>query len=252
MNFINKFFFILGMVAWLSWSGMLYAQDAATAVHVKLSLADNKTTYRTGEPIKLILEFTADSDGYQVDTIPDRSEPANDAISVSPDSGVYHWLDEFRGGRHYARCVISLAKLSTNPTRLEILLNDSIRFDRPGKYSVQVTTHRVSLISLRLESHPPIALTTNEVSFEVQPMSVADEEREVKRLSDLLDAARGWQAEERLTQELSFLTGDASLREKVRRFLNSEGRSGNYGQHTTFGLFIARVAKDERKRELIG
>jgi hypothetical protein len=219
---------------------MTFAQGAATPVQVKLLLADSKTIYRIGEPIKLILEFTADSDGYQVDTIPDKSEPTNDTISVSPDSGVSHWLDEYMGGRRHQRCVISFAKLSASPTRLEFVLNNSLRFDRPGKYSVQVTTRRVSPTSQRPESYPSIALTTNEVRFEVQTMSRADEEKEVKRLSDLLDASHGWQAEERLTEELSFLTGDASSREKVRRFLSPEERSGNYGQHITFGLFIAR------------
>jgi hypothetical protein len=239
MKTINKFLFVLCGIAWLSWPNVADAQGAA-AVRVKLSLADDKTVYRSGEPIKLILEFTADGGGYQVDTMPDRSEPTSDAVSVSPDSGVRHWLEEYLGGRGYARDVISLANLSTGPTRVELLLNDSVRFDRAGKYSVKVTTRRVSLASPSPDSRPPIILTTNGVSFEVQPMSAADEEREVKRLSDLLDAAHGAQAEEKLTEELSFLTGDASSREKVRRFLNSEGRSGNYAVHITRGLFIAR------------
>jgi hypothetical protein len=239
---MNKPFFMLSVVGWLFCAclSVVHAQDAGAAVRVKLSLADNKTVYRIGEPIKLVMEFTADSDGYQVDTMPDRWEPTSDAISVAPDTGVYHWLDEYMEGRQYMRDVISLAKLSASPTRVELILNDSLRFDRPGKYSVKVKTRRVSQVSSSQGYNPPLALTTNEVNFEVQPMSVADEEPEVKRLSDLLDTERGWQAEERITQELSFLTGDASSREKVRRFLNSEGRSGNYGQHITFGLFIAR------------
>ena len=53
MKDINKFLFALCAVAWLSWLNVAEAQDAA-AVHVKLSLADNKTAYRTGEPIKLL------------------------------------------------------------------------------------------------------------------------------------------------------------------------------------------------------
>jgi hypothetical protein len=239
MKTINKFLFVLCGVAWLSWPGAAGAQDAPP-VRVRLSLADGKTVYRSGEPIKLILEFTADGGGYQVDKIPDRSEPTSDAVSVSPDSGVSHWLEEYLGGRGYPRDVISLAKLSPIPTRVELVLNDSVRFDRAGKYSAKVTTGRVSLVSPSPGVRPPVVLTTNAVSFEVQPMSAADEEKEVKRLSGLLDAARGWQAEEKLTEELSFLAGDVSSREKVRRFLDSEGRSGNYTAHVTSGLFIAR------------
>ncbi|HKC65609.1 MAG TPA: hypothetical protein VKB86_18350, partial [Pyrinomonadaceae bacterium] len=171
---------------------------------------------------------------------PDRGEPTSDSFSVVPDAGVHHWLDDYLSGRRYARDVISLAKLSNNPTRVELLLNDSIRFNRAGRYSVKVTTRRVSPVSSLHEYRSPVTLTTNEVSFDVQPMSEADEEKEVKRISDLLDATHDWRMEEKLTEELSYLTGDTSSKEKVRRFLNSEGRSGNYMGHIISGLFIAR------------
>lgn len=36
------------------------AQTAPPGVNVKLSLLDNKTVYKIGEPIKLLMEFTAD------------------------------------------------------------------------------------------------------------------------------------------------------------------------------------------------
>jgi hypothetical protein len=235
---IGKIVFSLSVC--LVFAGSTSAQIGTSDLHVKLSLADNKTAYRIGEPIRLVLEFTADRDGYQVDTIPDRSESTSDTIVVSPDSGVSHWLSEYLGGTRYLRDVISLAQLSSNPTRVELLLNDSIRFDRGGKYSVKVVTNRVRPTASSREYHPPISLTTNEVSIEIQPMTDAEEEKEVKRLSDLLDAAHGWQSEEKLTEELSFLTGDSSSREKVRRFLNSEGRSGNYFAHISSGLYIAR------------
>jgi hypothetical protein len=235
---IRKLTLLLAGIVWPVLAGAAIAQVPPAELHVKLSLADNKATYRIGEPIKLVLEFTADQDGYQVDTISDQSQQTSDFISVSPDSGVNHWLENL-GGR-YPRDVISLAKLSTTPTRLELLLNYSIRFDSAGQYSIKVTTHRVTPISTSRDYPPAVPLTTNEVSIRVEAMSDADEEKEVKRLSDLLDAARGWQAEERVTEELSFLTGDISSREKVRRFLNAEGRSGNYFGHISSGLYIAR------------
>ncbi len=237
---LRKVPLLLFGIVWPSVFGAAFAQVPPADLHARLSLADNKATYRIGEPIRLVIEFTADSDGYQVDTIPDRTQPTSDFISVSPDSGVGHWLDDYLGGQRYARDVFSLAKLSSVPTRIELLLNDSIRFDSAGQYSVKVTTHRVTPISTSRDYRLPIPLTTNEVSFRVEAMSDADEEREVKRISDLLDAARGWQAEEKLTEELSLLTGDISSREKVRRFVNSEGRSGNYFAHISSGLYIAR------------
>ncbi len=235
---LRKFVYVLAALLILASATAVFGQVVPSDVHVKLSLPDNKSTYRIGESIKLILEFTADSEGYRADTIPDRTESGSDTVLVSPDSGVYHWLREY-GGRGY-RDVSSAVDLSKTPTRTELVLNDSIRFDNAGRYSVKVTTSRVSRISSTRDFQPRLVLTTNEISFEIQPMNGVEEAKEVKRLSDLLDAARGWQAEEKLTQELSYLTGDPSSREKVRRLLNSEGRSGNYFGNIYNGLFIAR------------
>ena len=231
---------IFAVLGTLSLPTTVFGQAPPTEVHVKLLLADNKTTYRIGEPIKLIMEFTADREGYTADTIVDGWQITSDLISLSPRHGATPWLDEYFGGHRYSRDVFALSNLSQTPTRVELFLNSSLRFDKPGKYTVDITTRRVSARSSSNGSRPPIALTTNSVKFEIEPMSEVDEAKEVKRLSDLLDAARGWQAEEKLTQELSFLTGNVSAREKVKRFLNSEGRSGNYAQHVNFGLFIAR------------
>jgi hypothetical protein len=219
-------------------------QDTApTDVHVKLVLVDNKTTFRIGEPIRLVLEFTADTPGYQVDTIEDRTQPTSDAVTISPESGVNHWLDEMMRGVRYPRDVFAPMDLSSIPKRVGLTLNDSLRFDRAGHYTVKVTTRRVSSSSRRAsnsEIKPPIVLTTNEVAFDVTAMSDEEEQKQIKRLSDLLNAKHDLQTDENVTQELSFLTGDVSTREKVRRFLNPENRTGNYSAHIWNGLFIAR------------
>ena len=231
--------FVAALVT-LALSSTVLAQATPADLHAKLLLADDKSTYRIGELIKLIIEFTADRDGFHADTMPDRWQPTTDVISVLPQSGITHWLDEYVGAHRIGRDVMSSQKLSTTPTRVEVLLNDTLRFERPGKYSVQMTTRRVSKFSLSDSDRPPLVLTTNTVNVEIQPMSESDERKEVKRLSEMLDTARGWEAEAKIARDLSYLTGDVSARDKVRRFLNSEGRSGNYTQHINFGLFIAR------------
>lgn len=40
-------------------------------VRVNLSLAENKTVYRIGEPIVLALDFSAEREGYSVEVLPD-------------------------------------------------------------------------------------------------------------------------------------------------------------------------------------
>jgi hypothetical protein len=41
-----------------------------------------------GEPIKLIIEFTADREGYVAEILPDAKEPAQDTVAISPEFGV--------------------------------------------------------------------------------------------------------------------------------------------------------------------
>jgi len=207
-------------------------------VHVKLTLSESKTIYKIGEPIKLIIEFTADREGYVAETLSDREQQGGDKVVISPETGVTHWLDEMTGGVRYLRDMISTKSLSNVPVRVEIILNDTLRFDTPGRYTVTVTTLRVTKHSLMYSR--PLTLTTNPITFEVEPMSEADETAEVKKLSDQYAASRNFQTDDQIGHCLSFLTGEPSTREKVRRFLNQDERRGNYNGHVAYGLFIAR------------
>ena len=180
---LRKIVYLLIGFVWLASATAVFAQDAPSDVHVKLSLADNKTTYRSGDPIRLILEFTADRVGYDVDGIRDKASSASDEILVTPDTGIFRWAEEYMRGSRYWRDEFSVQKLSTTPTRVELLVNDVVRFDRAGKYSVRVRTRRVTERRDMREQGRAISLTTNEVSFEVQQMSDDDEEKEVQRLS---------------------------------------------------------------------
>jgi len=230
--------FALSLLILLSLVTSAHAQTSILPeVQVKLTLAEPKTVYKIGEPLRLFLEFTADQKGYVAETLPDRKEYSTDTVVISPETGVTHWLDEMTEIR-YPKDMISTASLSHFPTRVELILNDRFRFDTPGRYTVKVTTRRVTKSSLLYSR--PLVLTTNSITFEVEPMSESEEAAIVKRLSDQLDATRNWQAEEEFGQPLSFLTGEPSTREKVRRFLNPEERRGNLNAHVSYGLFIAR------------
>ena len=238
LKIAGKFVYSLAALLAIASATVALGQNAPRDVRAKLSLADAKTTFRIGEPIVVILEFTADRDGYVADVTPDQSETRIDNVSVSPDSGVYHWRKECFGGGY--RDYFSTATLSASPARIQFELNDSIRFDKPGRYSVRFTTGRVRPTS-PVDYQRAIPLTTNEVSFDVEPMSAADEQKEVKRLSDSIDSAHDWQTQVKSARELSFLTGDTSAREKVRRFFSAEGViPGNYFGEIYSGLFIAR------------
>ncbi len=216
------------------------SQDTGHDVRVRLSPAGGKSVYRTGEAIRLTLSFTSDRDGYNIDTTTTKPAHPIDEVLLSPDAGVSRWLDEYSGGHRYSPDYSSAQKITATPTTVELPLNDWFRFDHPGRYTVRVKTGRVSRQGQPHAFSPPIQLTTNEISFKVVLMSRAEEEQEVRRLSALLEAARDWKEEFKISEDLSYLSGEVSTREKVRRFFTSQGRSGNYFQNIYFGLFIAR------------
>ena len=211
---------------------------AADAVKVTLALSAGKKVYRAGEPIRLAMSFTSEQGGYQLNITTTKPPSAVDTVSVSPAADLYAWAEHYSGGGYHPDHS-TIQVLSPKPTAVELTLNDWYRFGGPGRYSVKVTTSRVSGPGARPGSGAPLRLTTNEVSFEVVEMSEEEEEAEVRRLSALLDAAKSWQDEARLADELAYLTGEPSTREKVRRYLGT-GRSGNYTQNIYFGLVMAR------------
>src|SRR5688572_23792982 len=137
----NTAYFVVAVFCLLC-SARAFSQESHS-VHARLRLADEKNTYRNGEPIRLVLELTADRDGYTGDKMPDGSEPTTDTIAVSPEAGISYWLSELQGGARGMRDVVSQVKLTTTPTPIPIILNDYVRFNRPGRYTVTITTTRV-------------------------------------------------------------------------------------------------------------
>jgi hypothetical protein len=127
--------------------------------------------------------------------------------------------------------------LTSSPRRVVIVLNDSLRFDSPGRYTISVVTNRVRKVSKEPLSEP-LTASTNAISFKLQAMSDEDEAKEVKRFSDLLNVKRDVRSTEEIAKQFSYLTGDASTREKVRRFVHPD-EQGTSGQ-MYYGLFIAR------------
>src|SRR5262245_19955764 len=203
------------------------AQKSGDEVQVRLSLAGGKSVYKTGEPIRLALSFTSDADGYRLNITTTKPASPVDEILLTPDEGVSHWLDEYSGKHWSAPDHMSMRNLTTTPAIVELTLNDLFRFDRPGKYTAQVKTRRVSRPERPHDHGPVINLTSNEVSFEVVAMSKAEAEQEVRRLSALVDATRDRKEEARISEELSYLPGEASTREKARRFIASQGAAGD-------------------------
>jgi len=65
---------------------------------------------------------------------------------------------------------------------------------------------------------PPLELTTNEISFDVRPMSETEEAAEAARIGAALDASKDRLEQIRLADQLSYLAGDAAVPEKIKLF----------------------------------
>ena len=162
-SFVGSLLRALFALAWLALTALLApAQDASQGVKVSLSPAGEKSVFRAGEPIRLILSFTAEGAGFQLDTTTTKPASPIDEVLLQPDAGAHPWLDEYSGSHRYSPDYASITPLSLTPTRVELTLNDLFRFDRPGRYTVRVKTYRVRLPSRPNDFGPQLTLTTND------------------------------------------------------------------------------------------
>ena len=230
---------------WLISQGIQPVVPALTPadLHVQLSLRGGKTTFRQGEAIRLILSFTADRAGYILDettTIP--ASPIDDVI-VSPNTGVFHWLDRYSEGFRYSPDYSALFPVSATPATVELALNQWVRFDAAGEYTLRIVTRRVSPIGIAgFRAGSPFQAVTNAVTFRIEPMSDTEEAAEVGRLSTLLaSTSRILSLQQERCEDLAFLPGDDAAREKVRQYLHPEGHlEGNWTRDLSFGFYISR------------
>jgi hypothetical protein len=208
-------------------------------VRVELSLAEGKTVYRRGEPIRLNLAFTASEAGFSLNET--TTEPASpiDTLVLSPMTGVFPWLDDQARGHRYGPDYGSITDLEVNkPTTVGLTLNGVYRFDQPGHYKVHVVTNRVSSGDLQ-HSQLVGPLTSNEVEFDVVAMADADEAARAAALEKQIREATNMQQAQSLAEELGWLTGDASTRAKISLYLHPK-EFYPFGVNVTWGLWMAR------------
>lgn len=212
--------------------------NVARDVHVSLSIRGGKTTFRSGDPIRLVLSFTASQPGYSVNALVGRESRLPDEITMTPATGVVGWFERYGGS---TPDVIVGRALSSQPVDLTVPLNYQFRFDEPGEYTVRIRTRRAGAVGMR-GTGPATVLETNAVTFRIVPMTAEDEAAEVRRLSALIDVSQRCDtpAESEHCDDLAFLAGDIATREKVRRVLSPPAR--NLAGWSTFamGLFISR------------
>jgi hypothetical protein len=201
---------------------------SSSPVKVELSLAGDKTAYKIGEPILLRLTFSAATDISLNGTTTDPASPI-DTLVVSPMQGVFPWLADQDDGRAYAPDYAAMFTIGPGKSQtIELPLNAVYRFDA-GHYSVYVVTNRI-------QGSP---FTTNSVTFDMQPMTEAEEAARAAELEGKIRNARTQRIGQAFASELDWLTGDASTRVKLSLFLHPK-EFYPFAVDVTRGLWIAR------------
>jgi hypothetical protein len=144
----------------------------------------SKATYFVGEEIPLDLEFrgTGDKDYYF------STETCGffggglwpEHVTVAPPDGIDHPLaDVLPGG---GSCLSGRHALDRTPLVIPASLNDAVRFTRPGRYRMVVTSTRLG----RYSRQPAPVLTSAPVELTIVAMDEAWAEGEVSRAASLI------------------------------------------------------------------
>lgn len=214
--------------------------QTASPVRLELSLSAGKTTFRSGEPILLELAFTATEPGYSLNTT--TTDPASpiDTLILSPTDGVFPWLDDQARGNRYSPDYAALVSLEANKPQIVTLpLNAVYRFDSPGHYAIHVVTNRVAGGENLGSQHPVTALVSNEISFDVEPMSASEDAARAAALEKQIREATDRSHAQALAEELDWLTGDASTQAKISLVLHPK-TFYPFAVNVNRGLWLAR------------
>lgn len=208
------------------------AQTTATSSVVELAFKDGKTHFRSGEPIVLEVTYRPGVDGCFL--VSDTEPSPMDVVEVTPTEGAFRWVQ----GNGRGSDASSWGKLKANtPAAMRLTLNDLYRFDERGTYTVKVRTSHLHCGEFGKAKAQE--LTTNAVSFDVEPFAEADEKALAESLERRIRASKNEGEADRLARELSYLPGDDATRAKLSLTLH-EKTFYPFGVDLGDSLWIAR------------
>jgi hypothetical protein len=151
------------------------AEDASPQLQVRT--AEGQVLYHVGERIPLELSFTGpENKQFEINMASyDRSgRMGYEDFNVAPATG---WADPLRvyigsSSGFMGGGLTGFGSLSAKPTVINLNLNEWVRFDQPGTYTVVVVSHRVSDVSTGRGSRfglRSLSLTSNPIQLRIIP-----------------------------------------------------------------------------------
>ena len=167
-----------------------------------------------------------------------------DEVTITPSTGWFKW--QGKSGHDY----MSSEPLDATGIRMDLVLNQGYVFHEPGHYEIAVTTWRMSAEG----DYVARARTTNTVGIDIAARPVDEEEALVRSLDAEIAGSKG-KARKRAAEGLSYLTGDAAARAKVKWLLAGNGDVSNQmseglasTRDQTLQLGLLKAAWDDPKR----
>jgi hypothetical protein len=182
---------ILSFFLLLTYAGC--ARAANSLPELKVRTADGGSTYRIGERIRLKLSFTsAEAKRYEINEAGyDRSgRMGYESFQVLPAKGWSDPLQEYFQNRVLeGGGLTNFSDLSTTPFKLEIDLNEWVRFEQPGVYTVLVKSGRVSDIGIhRKGEEKPVTLSSNTITLRIVPAEKEWQQQKLAAIASTLAA----------------------------------------------------------------
>jgi hypothetical protein len=201
------------------------------AVSFAIQTTNTQTRFRQGEVISLQLSFSSSQPKkYHLDAATyDRSGRLQiDDFHVDPTSGVsdplYDYFNShfvFMGGG-----LASTPPLEVKPYVVKADLNEWCRFDRPGKYRLYVTSHRVGTDYGEAENQS-FVVTSNVIELEIVPADSSWSRQTLAAANAILDGKINNSENRRdACRVLRFMGSNEAVRELVRRFDGTDSDSG--------------------------
>src|SRR5690242_6034347 len=219
------------------------AQNPA-AVSFVIQTRNNQTRFHQGELISLQLSFSSTQpEKYSIDSVTyDRSGRLDiDTFHVDPPGAVSDPLsDYFNSGFIFIGGGLrGITPLQSKPYVVTADLNEWYRFERPGKYRLYITSHRVRsdhfVDDQAQASVVTSPVTSNVIELEIVPADAAWATQTLAAAITTLDAKSSSESRRDAYRVLRFLGTTHAVKELVRRFDGSE--SDNWSElEIDFGL----------------
>ena len=164
---------LLSITVVFGWVFPVSAQDAGPQLTVRT--AEGQTTFYIGQRIPLELSFTGPDNGrYEINTATsDSRDPiGHEKFEVASSPGWADPLETYFGSMMgYGGSFLSgFLKLSPKPFVINLDLNQWVRFDQPGNYTITIESRRVTDVTEKAPNpyqREPLTLLSNPIRLQI-------------------------------------------------------------------------------------